>query len=116
MEQKNTPTTKRSVPAKIARGIGIFLLSLIGLIILILILIQTAPVQNFARKKIVSFLSNKLKTRVEIKGLDIEFPKMLVLQGVLIEDRTKDTLIAGNQLKVDIDMFKLLHSEVQVNE
>jgi len=83
---------------------------------LVLILIQTAPVQNFARKKIVSFLENKLKTRVEIKRLDIDFPKMLVLEGVYIEDQTKDTLIAGNQLKVDIDMFKLIHSEIQINE
>ncbi|MCW3107157.1 MAG: hypothetical protein JWQ09_1663 [Segetibacter sp.] len=116
MQNSKTPTPKRSVLAKIGRGFGIFILSLIGLIVLILILIQTAPVQNFARKKIVSFLGNKLKTRVEIKGLDIEFPKMLVLQGVLIEDRTKDTLVAGNQLKVDIDMFKLLSSEIQINE
>ncbi|MDQ6812125.1 MAG: translocation/assembly module TamB, partial [Bacteroidota bacterium] len=79
-------------------------------------LIQTAPVQNFARKKIVSFLGTKLKTRVEIRGLDIDFPKMLVLQGVYIEDRAKDTLIAGNELKVDIDMFKLLSKEIQINE
>jgi translocation and assembly module TamB len=116
MEQKTTTTHKRSVLAKIGRGFGIFLLSVIGLIILILILIQTAPVQNFARKKAVAFLSNKLKTRVEIKGLDIEFPKMIVLEGVYIEDRTKDTLIAGHQLKVDIDMFKLLSKEIQINE
>jgi hypothetical protein len=114
--QQTTTTHKRSVLAKIGRGFGIFLLSILGLIILVIILIQTAPVQNFARKKIVSYLGNKLKTRVEIKGLDIEFPKMLVLQGVYIEDRKKDTLVAGNQLKVDIDMFKLLSSEIQINE
>src|SRR3990170_4426929 len=107
MEQSKKPTHKRSVLAKVGRGFGIFILSIIGLIILVLILIQTAPVQDFARKKIVAFLGNKLKTRVEIRGLDIEFPKMLVLQGVYIEDRAKDTLVAVNQLKVDLDMFKL---------
>jgi len=116
MQQTTTHTHKRSLLAKIGRGFGIFILSVIGLIILVLILIQTSPVQNFARKKIVSYLGKKLKTRVEIRGLDIEFPKMLVLQGVYIEDRTKDTLIAGNQLKVDIDMFKLLSKEIQINE
>ena len=75
MQNSKTPTSHKSLLAKIGRGFGIFILSLIGLIVLILILIQTAPVQNFARKKIVSFLSNKLKTKVEIKRLDIEFPK-----------------------------------------
>lgn len=116
MQQEKSTPPKKSVLAKIGRGIGIFILSIIALIVLVLILIQTAPVQNFARKKIVAFLENKLKTRVEIKRLDIDFPKMLVLEGVYIEDRTKDTLIAGNQLKVDIDMFKLIHSEIQINE
>jgi translocation and assembly module TamB len=116
MEQEKTVHKHRSLPVKIARGFGIFLLSLIGLIIILLLLIQTAPVQNFARKKVVSFLGNKLKTRVEIKRLDIDFPKMLVLEGVYIEDQKKDTLIAGNQLKVDLDMFKLISSEIQINE
>ncbi len=116
MQQPKTPAPKRSLLAKAVRIFGIFILSLIALIVLVLILIQTAPVQDFARKKIVTFLGNKLKTKVEIKRLDIEFPKMLVLQGVLIEDQKKDTLIAGNQLKVDIDMFKLLSKEIQINE
>lgn len=114
--EKKIPKQKRTVLGRIGRGFAIFLLSLITLIILVLILIQTAPVQNFARKKIVSFLEKKLETRVQIARLDVDFPKMLVLEGVYIEDRTKDTLIAGGQLKVDIDMFKLLKSEVQINE
>ncbi|HEX8357196.1 MAG TPA: AsmA family protein, partial [Segetibacter sp.] len=116
MDQTKTTPAKRSVLAKIARGFGFFFLFVIALFVLILILIQTAPVQNFARKKAVAFLQDKLKTRVEIKRLDIDFPKMLVLEGVYIEDRTKDTLLAGQQLKVDIDMFKLLKSEIQINE
>ncbi|WP_018616045.1 translocation/assembly module TamB domain-containing protein [Segetibacter koreensis] len=116
MEETKTHTKKRSLLAKIGRGFGIFILSVLALIVLLLIAIQTAPVQNFARKKIVAFLENKLKTRVEIKRLDIDFPKMLVLRGVYIEDKTKDTLVAGNELKVDIDMFKLLHKEIQINE
>jgi len=116
MEETKTHSKKRSILAKIGRGFGIFILSIIGLIVLLLIAIQTGPVQNFARGKIVSFLQNKLKTRVEIKGLDIDFPKMLVLQGVYVEDKTKDTLIAGKELKVDIDMFKLISKEIQINE
>ncbi|TDH26198.1 translocation/assembly module TamB [Segetibacter sp. 3557_3] len=115
-EKTKQPTQKRSVLAKIGRGLAIFVISLIGLVVLLLILIQTAPVQNFARKKIVAFLENKLDTRVAIGRLDIDFPKMLVLEDVYFEDRTKDTLLAGHQLKVDLDMFKLIKSEIQINE
>ena len=115
--QPNKPIkNKRPVSVRILRGVGIFLLSLIALVVLILLLLQTAPVQNFARGKIVSFLENKLQTRVEIKRLDIDFPKMLVLEGVYIQDKTKDTLLAGHQLKVDIAMWKLLDNEIQINE
>lgn len=116
MQSENSTKHKRSIPFKIAKITGIVFLSILALIVIILILIQTSPVQNFARGKIVSFLENKLKTEVQIKRLDIDFPKMLVLEGVYIEDKTNDTLLAGNQLKVDIDMLKLLSSELQINE
>ena len=113
---KSNIKPKRSIAAKIGWVFTIFILSVIALVVLILIAIQTTPVQNFARKKIVSFLENKLNTKVAINRLDIDFPKMLVLEGVYIEDKTKDTLIAGSQLKVDIDMLKLIKSEIQINE
>ncbi len=113
---KNKSNNKRPLLFRIGKVFLYFLLSLIVLITLVLILIQTAPVQNFGRKKIVSFLENKLKTRVQINRLDIDFPKMLVLEGVFIGDKKNDTLIAGHQLKVDIDMYKLIKSEIQINE
>ena len=113
---KQVSKPKRSIPARIARIFAIVVLSLLALVVLILLLIQTSPVQNFGRKKIVSFLEKKLDTKVAISRLSIDFPKMLVLEGIYIEDRQKDTLLAGHQLKVDIDMFKLLKSEIQVNE
>ncbi|MCY7420968.1 MAG: AsmA family protein, partial [Chitinophagaceae bacterium] len=113
---KKLPKIKRNLLARIGRIIAIVLLSLITLIVLVLLLIQTGPVQNFGRKKIVSFLEKKLDTKVAINRLSIDFPKMLVLEGVYIEDKQKDTLLSGNQLKVDIDMFKLLESEIQINQ
>jgi translocation and assembly module TamB len=109
-------TNKRTLLSKIGRGFAWFFLSLIALLIIVLLLIQTQPVQNFAKNKIVSFLENKLQTRVEIERLDIDFPKMLVLKGVYIEDQEKDTLLAGGLLKVDIAMFKLLSNEVEINQ
>jgi translocation and assembly module TamB len=116
MESTNKTSKKRSLGARVGRGVLIFFLSLVLLILVVLLLIQTAPVQNFARKKIVTYLENKLQTKVAISRLDIDFPKMLVLEGVYIEDRTKDTLIAGEKLKVDLDMYKLINSEIQINE
>ncbi len=86
------------------------------LLVLLLLLFQTKPVQNFARKKIVAYLQQKLHTKLAINRLDIYFPKILVLEGVYIADQNNDTLLAGHQLKVDIDLFPLLNNRVQINE
>ncbi len=83
-------------------------------------LVAPAPANQarpkFCQKKIVAYLEQKLGTALAIKRLDISFPKMLVLEGVYVEDQTKDTLLAGHQLKVDIDLFQLLNNRVQINE
>ncbi|MBK6622412.1 MAG: hypothetical protein IPG32_16630 [Saprospirales bacterium] len=63
-----------------------------------------------------SFLEQKLDTKVQIDRLDVSFPKMLVLEGVYIEDKTGDTLLAGHQLMVDINLMPLLYNEIQINE
>ncbi|MEO9003410.1 MAG: translocation/assembly module TamB domain-containing protein, partial [Ginsengibacter sp.] len=72
--------------------------------------------QNFAREKVVTYLEHKLKTTVEIGKLDIKFPTAISLQKVFFEDQTKDTLIYGGEIKVDIDMFQLLRNNIQIKE
>src|SRR5476651_488126 len=84
--------------------------------LLVLILIQVPSVQNYAKNKAVNYLQGKIKTKVQINRLSIEFPKLIVLEGVYFADQKGDTLLAGDKLKVDISMFQLLHSKVEVNE
>ena len=89
----------------------------IFLILLIVVLIQVLSVQNFAKNKPWSISYKiKLKTKVQINRLSVEFPKLIVLEGVYFADQKGDTLLAGDKLKVDISMFKLLHSTVEANE
>ncbi|GAA4097056.1 hypothetical protein GCM10022392_20650 [Mucilaginibacter panaciglaebae] len=72
--------------------------------------------QNFAKDKAVTFLQNKIHTKVEIGHISLGLPKLLVLTDVYFEDQKKDTLIAGDKLKVDISMLQLLHHKVEINE
>ena len=90
--------------------------SIIFLVLLIVILIQVPAIQNFAKDKAVTFLQNKIHTKVKIGHISIGFPKMIVLDSVYFEDQKKDTLIAGEKLKVDISMLQLLHHKVEINE
>ena len=90
--------------------------SILFLVLLLVILIQVPSVQNFVKDKAVTFLEGKIHTTVKIGHISLGLPKLIVLEDVYFEDQKKDTLIAGEKLKVDIDLFKLLNHKVEVNE
>lgn len=89
--------------------------SILMLLVLVFVLIEVPAVQDFARKKAVAFLQKKIGTPVQINKLSLDLPKQLVLEGVYFEDQKGDTLLAGDTLKVDIAMLKLLKNQVEVN-
>lgn len=88
------------------------LLSIIGLVLLLVIAVQIPYVQNIARGKAQSWLQQKLQTKVLIGHINIGFPKTIELKNVYLEDRQHDTLFAGKAIGVDLDMWKLFHSDI----
>lgn len=89
--------------------------SVIALLLLIIILIQVPSVQNFVKDKAITYLHDKIKTKVALDHISIKFPKDVVLEGFYFEDQKKDTLLAGKRLVVDVDLFKLVSSELEIN-
>ncbi|WP_310559477.1 translocation/assembly module TamB domain-containing protein [Flavobacterium sp.] len=89
--------------------------SIVALLLFITILIQIPSVQNYAKNKAISYLQNKIKTKVSLDRIDVNFPKEIVLEGFYFEDQKKDTLLIGKRLEADIDLIKLLSSELQIN-
>ncbi len=61
-------------------------------------------------------MEGKIHTKVKIGHISLGLPKLVVLENVYFEDQKKDTLIAGDKLKVDISLLKLLNHQVEVNE
>jgi lipopolysaccharide export system protein LptA len=89
--------------------------SVIGLFLLLVIALQIPAVQNFAKDKAVTFLENKIKTKVEIGKITIGLPKKIILEDVYFEDQQQDTLLYGKKIKVDISLFKLLDNQLEIN-
>lgn len=110
------PTTVPAKLKKIGRILFKTFLVILGILILLLVLIQTPPVQNFLRGKAVTWLEKKLQTKVAVSKLYIGFPKKIVLEGIYLEDRQKDTLFYGGRMKFDVNLWRLLKSELLVNE
>ncbi len=78
------------------------------LIVLVFLLVLTPPVQNFIRKKTVTYLENKLATRVEVGRVYVGLPRDIVLEKIYVEDRKKDTLLYGGKLMADLNIWKLI--------
>ncbi|MCM0664517.1 translocation/assembly module TamB domain-containing protein [Flavobacterium tyrosinilyticum] len=89
--------------------------SVVALLLLLIILVQVPSVQNFVKDKAINYLQGKIKTKVSLDHISIKFPKDVVLEGFYFEDQKKDTLLAGNRLEVDVDLFKLVSSELEIN-
>lgn len=99
--KKNTGRRIAGIVIKTVLFILLFLVLLAGLIL-------TPPVQNFIRGKTVTYLEKKLKTKVAIGKIYIGFPKKVVVENLYIEDRSKDTLVSGGSIKVNVDLFDLI--------
>ncbi len=65
-------------------------------------LINITPVQNYLVKKAAGVLSAKLKTRVEVAHVRLDFLNHFLIQGVYIEDQHKDTLLYAGELQIRI--------------
>src|SRR5687768_10246310 len=108
--------TKAKGVKKAAKIFLKIVLWLLVAVLLIAVLVQTPPVQNFAKKQVVAFLQKKLNTRIEIGRVRIGFPNSVSIENVYLEDKTKDTLLYGGRIKASINMFRLLKNEVKISD
>jgi hypothetical protein len=88
---------------------------IIVLFLLPILLFQIPYFKNLAKEKAVSYLEDKIHTKIAVGTLEIEFPKKIILKGVYFEDEKKDTLFAGKKLSVDISLLKLMSNTVEIN-
>lgn len=84
---------------------------LIALIIFLWLALQTGPVQNWLVGIATNRLSKDLKTTVKIDKVDFSLFNKMHLEGTLIKDLNKDTLLYAGALSVNItDWFFLKDS------
>jgi hypothetical protein len=91
MEEKKLSSKTKTLAGKVLRIVYKTFLIILLVIATLALLILTPPVQDFARKKATTWLSNKLKTKVEIGKIYVGFPKKVILENVYIEDRKKES-------------------------
>ncbi len=91
-----------------------FFLSLLFIIVAVYIFIQTPGGQNWIGRQVTKRLSRDLQTRVNIDHVDFALFNRMHLQGVLIEDRDKDTLLYAGELRVRITDWFFFKDKVEL--
>lgn len=69
---------------------------------LAVLLINYTPIQNLLARKAANILSEKIKTKVTIEHVHIDFLNHFLLQGIYIEDQAHDTLLYAGEIQVRI--------------
>jgi hypothetical protein len=80
------------------------------LISITLLLFQYKPVQTWAAKKAAGYLSDKLKTKIDIKSIYIQPFTSVVLEGFYVLDRQNDTALSAPKLTVNLNGFSIFSS------
>ena len=93
----------------------IFGLSVAGIIIflaLLFVLLQTSMSQQFFSKIIVSELSEKLHTKVQLGKIDYKFFNTIAIQDLYVEDLQKDTLLFVKQANAHFKFWKFFEGKI----
>ncbi|MBX3253578.1 MAG: translocation/assembly module TamB domain-containing protein [Chitinophagaceae bacterium] len=83
-------------------------------IVLMAILINTSPVQNWLVSAVTHRLSDDLKTKVSIRHVNFSLFNKMNLEGVYVEDRHKDTLLNAGRITVNITDWFFLKDRVEL--
>ena len=87
---------------------------ILAVLLLVWILIQTEPVQNYLVKRITGRLSKDLHTEVQIRHVSFTLFNRMDLDDILVRDQGKDTLLAAGALKVRISDWFFLKNNIEL--
>ncbi|MGI4832828.1 MAG: translocation/assembly module TamB domain-containing protein [Janthinobacterium lividum] len=97
-----------------------FILGLLGLVLLLVVaavvFLQFPAGQDFVARRAEGYLRDKLKTEVRLGKFRTDFRHAINFDDVYLADQQRDTLLSVGHLGVSIDIFALLHSQVNIKE
>lgn len=99
---------------KILKYIAIAFVSLLILLTLLIFSLRVPAVQNFVKDKLVVYLQEKIKTKVQLDRVYVGFPNSLVMENLYLKGQDVDTLLAMRKLDVSLNILQLIHSKADI--
>lgn len=102
---------------KTARVLLIIYLVIFGIPAAVFALLRTPIVQHYMAQKLAEYLSDELKTKVEIERVDVTFPIDIRLYGLYIEDQYHQPMISADELTItpqntNLDFGEILFGQI----
>ena len=113
---ENIRRIEGSMLRKIVKIVGWIVLAILFVLIAIIVAIQIPYVQNKLKDYAITFVEEKIGTPVSLDNIAISFPKKIVVRELYVESQSKDTLFYSSKVGVDISLWQLLNSVVDINE
>ena len=79
-------------------------------------LLRNSTVQTYLVKKVASYLSKELDTRVEVGGLDISFFLNVVLEDVSVDDQQGNPMMQTKRMVFDIGRISIRNKHLTINK
>ncbi len=105
-----------SLKKKIWKVVKYLLITFACLLVIILVAIyslQFPAVQNFVKDKLVTYLEDKIKTKVSLDRFYVHFPNKIEIENLFLQGQDVDTLLYVHQLNVGLNLPKLLNNTAQ---
>lgn len=90
------------------------LLSLLVLLLTTIIVVRIPAVQQYVARQAAGWLSDKLKTEVKVEGFSLSFLDKISLDGVLVRDLSKDTLLYTGHLELNLTDWFIFKEEKEL--
>jgi translocation and assembly module TamB len=100
---------------KLRRFLLIFLISVIGILALLFASLNLPFSQRFVTRQVNQILSGS-NVPVHINAIKRILPNSVIIQGVVIADLNKDTIIYADELETDCRLFALMHRKVVLQD
>ena len=77
-----------------------------------MVALQFHGVQHYIAQKVLSSISVKTHTRIEVGSVTIAFTHSVVLQNIFVESRQGDTLLSIQTLAADVNLLRLFSHDI----
>ncbi len=98
---------------KVVKYILITIASLLVIILAAIYSLQFPAVQNFVKDKLVTYLENKIKTKVALDRIYVHFPNKIEIENLFLQGQDVDTLLYIHHLNIGLNLPKLLDNTAQ---